>query len=43
MRTKYKRGKAAIDIGSLENIKMAKLMGNTALQKSVIKLGDSIY
>lgn len=43
MRTKYQRGKAATDTGSLENIKMAKSMGNIALQKFVIKLGDSIY
>jgi len=42
-RTKDKRGKAAIDTGSLANIKMAKSMGNAALQKSLIKLGDSIY
>lgn len=43
MRTKYTRGKVATDIMSLENIKMAKSTGNVALQKSVIKLGDSIY
>lgn len=43
MRTKYKRSKAATDIGSLENIKMAKSMGKAALQKFVRKLGDSIY
>lgn len=41
-RTTRKTGEVTTDSANLENIKMAKSMGSTDIQKFVIKLEDSV-